>query len=167
LSLDFSGSDSITIADLYDEYEDRLRRYAISLVGDSDRAEDLVQDTFIKAMSYLSLLTQLNRHQRQAWLSRVLKNRFLDEERARQRQRALIEQLTREQQIDGPPVVQPTMQELLQTVPERYRELLVQRYWLGMTSVEISRELAIPPTTVRSRLHLAIKWLRAHQSEFI
>jgi RNA polymerase sigma-70 factor (ECF subfamily) len=157
----------MTIGDLYEEFESRLRRYAISLTHDSDRADDLVQETLIRAMAHLELLAQLKGYQRRAWLYRVLKNLFIDEERTRQRQQALVAQLTREHQevCYSPPELMSTG--VFELVPTRYRELVYQRYVLGVNSTEIGRELGIPAATVRSRLHLAIKWLRAHQSEFL
>jgi len=157
----------MTIADLYEEFETSLHRYAMSLARDPDRADDLVQETFIRAWAHLELLRQLSPHQRRAWLYRVLKNLFLDRERARQRRQALAEQLGRQAQYATYPSPAMMWQGLLDLVPERYRELLHQRYVLGMTSREIGRELGIPAATVRSRLHLAIKWLRAHQSELL
>ena len=157
----------MTIADLYEEFEARLRRYAMSLARDSDRADDLVQETFIRAWAHLELLGQLNHYQRRAWLYQVLKNLFLDEQRARQRQQVLVKQLTWEAQIASYPSPGVMSQEFFDLVPERYRELLQQRYLLGMTSKEIGRQLGIPAATVRSRLHLAIKWLRAHKSQFL
>jgi len=157
----------MTIGDLYEEFEGRLHRYAMSLAHDSDRADDLVQETFIRAMAHLELLDLLKDYQRRAWLYRVLKNLFIDEQRTRQRQQALVTQLIQENQEIGyfpPEMMSPSVFKL---VPARYRELLYQRYVLGMNSTEIGHELSIPAATVRSRLHLAIKWLRAHQSEFL
>jgi RNA polymerase sigma-70 factor (ECF subfamily) len=164
LPIDFGN---VTITDLYQEFERPLRRYAMSLARDSSRADDLVQETFIRAMAYLELLQRLNRHQRQAWLYRVLKNLFLDQQRARQREQTLLEQLAHLTLVDSGPPVDATLYGWLDLLPERYRELLQKRYFLGMTSEEIGRELGVPAATVRSRLHLAIKWLREHQSEFI
>ncbi len=157
----------MTLADLYGAFEARLRRYATSLVRDPDRADDLVQETFIRAMAHLPLLEQLNRHQRRAWLYRVLKNVFIDEQRARRREQDLVEQLSQEARFATAPSPEGASLELLKLVPERYREVLYQRYVLGMTSTEIGQELGIPAATVRSRLYLARKWLRAHESEFL
>jgi RNA polymerase sigma-70 factor (ECF subfamily) len=158
----------MTIAELYEEFEVRLRRYAISLVQDSDRADDLVQETLIRAMAHLELLEQLNPHQRRAWLYRVLKNRFIDEHRAHQREQVLAEQLAREAQyIVSYHSPYAAWSDILGLVPEQYRDVLHQRYVLGMTSTEIGEELGVPPATVRSRLHLAIKWLRGHTSKFL
>lgn len=157
----------MTFDDLYEAFEARLRRYAVSLVQDPDRADDLVQETFIRAMAHLPLLEQLNHHQRRAWLCRVLKNLFIDEQRARRREQDLVEQLSREARFAAVPSSEVISLELFKLVPERYREVLYQRYVLGMTSTEIGQELGVPAATVRSRLYLARKWLRAHQSEFL
>jgi RNA polymerase sigma-70 factor (ECF subfamily) len=55
--------------------------------------------------------------------------------------------------------------EMLDLVPERYRDVLYRRYLLGQTSEEISSAYGIPAATVRSRLYLARKWLRTHHPE--
>ena len=157
----------MTIADLYEIFEGELRRYALRLVRDWDQADDLVQETFIRAMAHLELLGQLNAYQRRAWLYRVLKNLFLDAQDTRRREQALVEQLTQEAQFVRNPWMEIMSADLFERIPERYRELLQKRYLLGMTSEEIGRELGIPAATVRSRLHLAIKRLRTNPSRFL
>jgi RNA polymerase sigma-70 factor (ECF subfamily) len=152
----------MTIDELYEEFEDALRRYAMSLTRDSDRADDLVQETFIRAMTNLGLLEQLNGHQRRTWMRRTLKNLFIDEHRARQRQDALVVQLGRETEFSASFAPDLMASDVLEYVPHQDRELLHQRYVLGMTSREIACQLGIPAATVRSRLHLAIKRLRTN-----
>lgn len=156
----------MTIAEIHDAFERSLHRYAMRLVKDSDRADDLVQETFIRALAHLELLDQLNRHQQQAWLYRVLRNVFLDAQQSRQREQALAERLARETQAILPLWEDVVSSDVFELIPERYRDLLRKRYLLGMTSVEIARELGVPAATVRSRLHLAIKRLRANPSRF-
>jgi RNA polymerase sigma-70 factor, ECF subfamily len=61
-----------------------LRRFALSLCGTIDRAEDLVQDTFLQALTHLDSFqpgTNLA-----AWLVTILRNRFRDQYRRRQRE---------------------------------------------------------------------------------
>ena len=82
----------LTIADLYVEFESGLSRYAGSLARDTDRANDLVSETFLQAMAHLPLLEQLNTYQRKSWLYRVLKNRFIDQRRADKRAQTMVEQ---------------------------------------------------------------------------
>ena len=152
----------MTLGDLYDEFGPRLRRYAASLARDAYQADDLLQETFIRATVHRALLRQLNRYQRQAWLYRVLKNLFIDEQRSRQRQEDLVEQLTQQAEIAPFTPDDLVFTDLLEMASDSDRELLEQRYVLGMTSREIAEELDIPPATVRSRLRLVIKRLRAH-----
>jgi RNA polymerase sigma-70 factor (ECF subfamily) len=156
----------MTLAELYEEYEAQLHRYAMQLTRrDAHWADDLVQDAFMRAMGHLELLELLQPYQRRAWLRRTLKNLFLDEHRASQRRQALVEQLA----ADAPGVshISPRVAATnpFDLVPERYRELVQKRYVLGMTSQEIAQELGVPAATVRSRLHLAIKEMRLQKSE--
>ena len=157
----------MTLEDLYDEFEARLRRYALGLVRDSDSAEDLVQETFIRVMAHLSLLGQLNPHQRRAWLFRTLRNLFLDEVRSRQRRAALAEELAQASLLSGGFWADEVFSGVFEAVPEGDRELLRQRYELGMTSREIADDIGVPPATVRSRLYLAVKRLRRRKWQFL
>jgi RNA polymerase sigma-70 factor (ECF subfamily) len=157
----------VTFTDLFEEFEEGLRRYTTGLVRDSYKADDLVQETFIRAMANLELLGQLNHYQRRAWLYRVAKNLFLDEQNRSRREQALVEQLSYGVQLISYPMLGLVSSDLFERIPEHYRDLLHKRYVLGMTSKEIAGELGIPAATVRSRLHLAVKWLRANKSRFV
>lgn len=151
----------MTLTELYETYENKLRRYAASLARDPHWAEDLVQDTFVRAMGHLDLLGALKPYQQRAWLYRTLKNLYLDGLSASERQGELLDQLARE------PTSSPSLEDLVLSpdpfalIPERYREVVIQRYMLGMNSREIGEALGIPAATVRSRLHLAIQEARS------
>jgi RNA polymerase sigma-70 factor, ECF subfamily len=157
LSIETDPNAGFTIAQIYSTNVPELRRFALNLARDADRAEDLVSDTVLKAMAHLSLLEQLNPYQRRAWLYRTLKNRFIDEQRSRKREQALLGQMAL---LEDGPVTYELPPDLLAQVPEQYHALLQMRFLLGMTSDEIGEKLGIPAATVRSRLHLAIKCLR-------
>ena len=154
----------MTIRELYEDYESQLHRYAERLARDPDRADDLVQETFIRAMGHLPLLEDLKSYQRRAWLYRTLKNRFIDEERARQRQELAYQQLAQEPNLNDLPAPSVIVATLVGQAPERYQEVLYERYILAKTSQQIGDELGVPPATIRSRLFLARKWLAAHHS---
>jgi len=155
----------LTIQDLYDLFEAKLHRYAVNLARDEDRADDLVQETLIRAMGNLMLLQRLNPYQRQAWMYRVIKNLFIDGERRRERQEALLEHLAWEAELDAAPATTMLAAEMIDLVPEQYRDVLHRRYVLGQTSEEIGNDCGVPAATVRSRLYLARKWLRTHHPE--
>ena len=158
-----TSQNKLTLADLYDTYEGKMLRYARILVGDPSWAEDLVQDTFMRAIPHLDLLGRLEPYQRLAWLRQVLKNRFIDQQRARRREQEMVQQIIQETEFINDDDLPMLTQELLELAPEKDRELLTQRYFQGMTSQEIGQQLGIPAATVRSRLYLARKKLRARQ----
>jgi RNA polymerase sigma-70 factor (ECF subfamily) len=151
----------VTLTELYETYENKLRRHAAALARDPHWAEDLVQDTFVRAMGHLDLLSALKPYQQRAWLYRTLKNLYLDGLAASQRQEKLLDQLARE------PRSSPSLEDLVLSpdpfalIPERFRDIVVQRYMLGMNSREIGEALGIPAATVRSRLYLAIQEARS------
>jgi len=169
LTYTWSGSGAaFTIAELFEEHEARLQRYALRLAMDGEHANDLVQETFVKAITHLNQLQSLNPHQRQAWLYKVLRNHFLDQARAHQREQILMQKLADMTRVaDGPEDAEPAfelgLEESLERMPQIYREVLQRRYTLEMTSEQIGAELGLPAATVRSRLHLAMQWLRSHR----
>jgi RNA polymerase sigma-70 factor (ECF subfamily) len=116
-------------------------------------------------MGHLPLLGVLNRHQRRAWLYRTLKNLFLDDLNARQRQENLAAQLAWQVPTVGELPAEIGSPNPFDLVPEQYRDVVEKRYAQGMNSRKIARELGIPDATVRSRLHLALKKLRAQKSK--
>lgn len=150
-----------TLSELYETYETSLRRFAQNLCQDSDLSDDLVSETMLKAMPHLSTLAQMNPYQRKAWLYRVLKNQFLDQLRKRKREQHLLAELTRVE-IETTPI--DIFQALPPFMPSHHRKILHLHFELGMTSDEIGRALDIPPATARSRLRLAIQWIKNHQN---
>lgn len=51
-------------------------------------------------------------------------------------------------------------QDMLDSLPEKLRDIVIQHYWHGLNSREIAQLLKIPDATVRARLRAAIKMLR-------
>lgn len=162
-----SKSLTMTLDDLYEEYESPLQRYANSLIHDTDSADDLVQETFIRSLGHLSLLAMLEPAQRRAWLKRTLKNLFIDSQRSAQRQARLVQQLeVREVVSEQETFGQVLMPDLLGNMADDVRELFEMRYTLGMNSSEIGEQLGIPAATVRSRLHFEIQKLQRYRSNW-
>lgn len=156
----------MTIADLYGEFEEQLHRYALKLARDPQTADDLVQETFVRALGHLPLLERLDRRQGRAWLYQILKHLFFDQRAARLREAAMIARLASEIET----AISPSDRELgfdpFELVPEADRALLEKRYRLGLSSREIAEELGIPAATVRTRVHLAIERLRRQKRKF-
>ena len=165
--MDSEQLETASIAELFEASRDRLFRYALGLSKSVDRADDLVQETFLRALSHSQTVARLNAFQRDAWLKRVLRNRFFDEERSRKRAAAEIVEMIRHAQRPSDAARQADLNEILDRVPERFREVLEKRYRLGMNSSEIGKEMELPAATVRSHLHQAIRWLRGEMVKSI
>ena len=166
----------MTVDDLYATYASSLLAYAQHLTRDKDHADDLFQETFIRAMKHLRLLGSLSPSQRRAWLYRTMGNLFVDKTRARRREAMFLDtwlQLAREESSNtagwesGPDDhsgVTTTMPEIMKHVPEKHRDLFHMRFVIGLTSREIAERTGVPASTVRFRLHTAIKKLRTRIS---
>jgi RNA polymerase sigma-70 factor (ECF subfamily) len=154
------------VSSLFQAYSAQLTRYAASLARDRDQADDLVQEAFIQAAAHKDLLAQLDGHQRRAWLYKVVKNRFIDQVRAHKRRLDLLQKLADRLNSEESTTEYAGEVDLFERVPSRFRSLLVERFVFGMTSEESALRLSVPAATVRSRLRLAIQWLRTHPEEW-
>ena len=66
---------------LYDEHAAALWRYALRLTGDQARAEDVVQETLLRAWRHPEVTDEVERSAR-AWLFTVARNLIIDERRS-------------------------------------------------------------------------------------
>lgn len=149
------------IDELYDDYEKPLLRFAKSLTGNKDDAEDLLQETFLRAIDNISLLDTLSMSQTKSWLFKVLKNCLIDKKR-----KSKFETLAEPGEYEfgcsiGAEVESKLfIDEALSYLPEKSRDILYKRYILDMNSTEIASILSMPASTVRYHIHAAIKLLR-------
>lgn len=149
------------IDELYDTYEKALRRYAVSIAGSTTEADDLVQETFLRALSNVQLLEILPSCQVKSWLYRVLKNCLIDVKR-KQKIEVLSdpEDDNYDYSIESEVLSKVMSSEALSILSPRDRDIMYKRYYLGLTSMEISKAMSIPDSTVRYRIHMAISQLK-------
>ena len=159
------ASQGMSIADLFESSREQLFRYGLSLSKTVDRADDLVQETFLRAMANAEKLEHMNEYQRDAWLKRVLRNRFFDEQRKQRRASAAALEGIRHARRSAGELSLIDLDLLLDRVPGQFRETVEKRYRFGMNSSEIGTQLGIPPATVRSHLRLAINQLRREMEQ--
>lgn len=137
--------------ELYQNCFKELVAYGTRMSGSRELAEDLAQETFIRALVNAGTLEDLSAGQRRAWLYRTFKNLFVDGYR-----RAVLEQQSVQSLQPGPqedPGIQDVeIRSFLQIVRPEDRAIFTLRYLEGYTAREIARMLQIPEGTVRSRL---------------
>ncbi|MCJ7840099.1 RNA polymerase sigma factor [Lederbergia sp. NSJ-179] len=100
---------------LYEKHNEELARFARSIASNEKEAEDLVQDTFLKALTHLHSLSKLTDYQQRAWLFKVLRNLRFDRFRKQRFEVPMKEQ--DEPIIDSDDYTAVEMEELLQTLP--------------------------------------------------
>lgn len=144
---------------LYETYQKELLAYGTRMSGSETLAEDLVQETFIKALIHANTVMDLSPSQQRAWLYRTFKNLFFDRcRRAVLEQESLYSiqsQMAESSDFHG---VETAM--VLQTVAPQDRLLFQLRYMDGYTAQELSQMLNIPAGTIRSRLSRCRAYLK-------
>jgi len=140
------------IARAYDLYGAQLYRVAYSLLQSRESAEDAVQDTFARYMTYDKPFRD-EEHEK-AWLIRVTINRCRDLQRAGSvREYTPLEDLLHHpgQPDDGWQEGQPVLRAVL-ALPEKYRTVLVLHGLEGQPVEVIASELHITASAVKMRL---------------
>ena len=159
-----TGADANAIKRLWDEHAAALWHYAWRLTGDSAHAEDVVQETLLRAWQHPQVLN--NGQSPRAWLFTVARNMVIDDRRSA---RFRNEVMSRDG--SGPP--EPTSPDELGGALNRaligdamaqlsadHRAVVGRSYYLGWTTAQIAAELGIAEGTVKSRLHYALRSLR-------
>lgn len=138
---------------------------AYRLTGSKDDAEDLVQETFIKA--YRSIEKFEEGTNPGAWVYTIMRNTFLNEIRAKKSREVLLfdeETATRMADNAEPAKSGEKMDEELQSVldslPDDMKEALVAREVNGLSYQEIADTTGLPIGTVKSRISRARETLK-------
>ena len=151
---------------------DRLSRQAFGLayrmLGDSQLAEDVVQDAFLSIWRAAER-ADASRGKLQSYVLTVVHRRAIDVIRSR---KANVTQIG-----DDQPDIRDNKTDVAETVamvldaqavrsalgglPDEQRRVVEMAYFQGLTHVEIAEELALPLGTVKSRLRLALDKIRA------
>ncbi len=135
----------------------RLRRFARSLAGDADRADDLVQEACERALRSQDGFTPGTRFD--SWMFRILRNLWLDGHRRRAARGGVHETLDDAESIPGADGTGIAMTRLdlmdaeraLLRLPQEQREALVLTCIEDLSYAEAAAVLGVPPGTVMSR----------------
>ena len=141
-------------------YSPWLYRYAYWLSGEKSAAEDLVQETFLRAWRFLDGLK--NEASAKSWLTTILRR-----ENARKYERKQFQYTDTDmdsiasetKEFDARPEVS-ALRIALKNLPGKYREPLVLQVLEGYSLKEIADMFELPRNTVATRLHRARQKLR-------
>jgi RNA polymerase sigma-70 factor (ECF subfamily) len=158
------ADDAELLRAMFAEHGDALYAHALRLAsGDRQRAEDLVQETLLRAWRHPEALNP-DRGSVRAWLFTTARNLAIDSWRRRSVRvgevitDALPEALT-DDETDRT-VEAWLIAEALGRLSPVHREVLVECFYRGRSVAEASARLGVPPGTVKSRTHYALRSLR-------
>jgi RNA polymerase sigma-70 factor (ECF subfamily) len=155
-------ADEAFIRALYAEHGGALLRYTLHLTGgDRQRAEDLVQETIVRAWRHPEALAD---RPARPWLFAVARNLAVDAHRARQSRphevgQAVLELLPVADDADRT-LDSWAIAEALASLRPDHRKVIVETYYRGRTVAEAATSLGIPAGTVKSRTYYALKALK-------
>lgn len=147
---------------LVNAYSSWLYRYAYWLCGEKTTAEDLVQETFLRAWRFLDSLKKESAAK--SWLTTILRRENARRFERKQLDYADVELETlpsdREDFDTRPEIL--ALRNALRLLPVKYREPLVLQVLEGFNLEEIANIFDLPRNTVATRLHRARQKLKKH-----
>lgn len=155
---------------LYAEHAGPLLAFVMRLTGgDRQRAEDIVQETLLRAWRNAHRLGVQGQGSLRPWLVTVARRIAIDEHRSVQARPAETydRDLTAFAEADSTDRVLRTMTvaDALRTLSQSHREILVATYFRGRTVPEAAEELGLPLGTAKSRVYYALRALRTALQE--
>ena len=149
------------------EHIDALYGYAMTLTRDTTEAEDLVQETYVRAAR--AVKRPDSNANLKGWLFVIMRNAWLNQIRHKNAGPLFVELDSNEstgEALDNPHVLylrkleREQVREAIESLPDAYREIVVLRDIEGFTYQEIAMVLECPAGTVMSRLGRARGRLR-------
>jgi RNA polymerase sigma-70 factor (ECF subfamily) len=144
-----------TFEDVYSEHVPAVYRFALSVVGRRDLAEDLTAEAFLALWRNFDGIDQ---SQLPGWLIAVVRNRARDWWRRQQVERRHLEEMVDPSPAAAPPLEQWILEHA--DLKPVHRTCLMLRYVHGMTRAEIAANLSLSETQVKGYLQYGLGLLR-------
>jgi RNA polymerase sigma-70 factor (ECF subfamily) len=158
------STEDVALRALFDQHAAPLLSYALRLTGgDRGRAEDVVQETLLRAWRHPEALDE-QRGPVRSWLFTVARNVAVDAHRARRSRPTEVG--------DEALAIVPAVDEIenaldswlladaMSGLSAEHRAVLVETYYRGRSVAEAAAVLGVPPGTVKSRTFYALRALK-------
>ena len=159
------------LADLYDRYGRLAYSVAMRILGDSGRAEDVVQECFLKLWRSAAQF-DARRGSLRTWLITSVRNRSIDALRGRgaheRRERDIPETLADSGGGSDPwrevsqQMTREVVRDALGRLPDEQRRVVELAYFGGYSQQEIAGMVRVPLSTVKGRMRLALEKLHSY-----
>lgn len=163
------NADMQAFSAFYDRYANLVYSIAYNILGDQPRAEEIVQDVFLKIWKNLERYDP-SRAKLNTWLSTITRYRAIDvlrKQSVRTKHASWVkadnphgqESLDLEERVDQR-LMKNRVRQAMSQLPEEQHEVLALAYFRGLTHREIADALDQPLGTVKTRIRLAMQKLR-------
>lgn len=170
------------ISSLIERHSRRVRDYIRMMVKDGDIAEDIFQETFIKAVRVIDEGRYADNGKFLSWILRIAHNQVIDYFRAQKQNRQVNEsnagynvlgtlrfaERTVEDQMVSEQIEQD-IRSLVELLPDEQREVVMLRYFSGLSFKEIAEQTNVSINTALGRMRYALINLRKmiHEKKLI
>lgn len=153
--------DQAAFSDLVERYQVAVFNLCYRMLGQGQDAEDAAQEIFLRI--YRQIHTYSPTHRFSTWVLSIASHYCIDQLRKRRLTLVPLESIvawarSRQPQPDDLALegeAREQIQHLLTRLPEKYRLVLILRYWYDLSYLDIAEITKLPENTVKTRLHRA------------
>lgn len=170
--------DQSAISKLIERHSRRVRDYIRMMVKDADMAEDIFQETFIKAVRVIDEGRYTDNGRFLSWVLRIAHNQVIDYFRAQKQNRQVSESNAgynilgtlrfAENSIEDRMVssqIEADIRALVELLPQEQRDVVRMRYYDGLSFKEIAEQTGVSINTALGRMRYALINMRKMISE--
>ena len=169
----YLSGDRNAISQLIERHSRRVRDYIQMMVKDGDVADDIFQETFIKAVRVIDEGRYTDNGRFLSWILRIAHNQVIDHFRAQKQNRQLNEaeagydvlgtlrlaERTVEDEIVCEQIASD-VRRMVELLPDEQREVVMMRYYSGLSFKEIAEQTDVSINTALGRMRYALINLR-------
>ena len=169
----YLSGDRSAISELIERHSQRVRNYIGMMVKDNDTADDIFQETFIKAVKVIDEGRYVDSGKFLSWVLRIAHNRVLDHFRREKASKQVNESeagydmigtmrfsepTAEDEMVQGE--VEQTIRNLIDSLPEEQQEVVRLRYYSKLSFQEIAEQTEVSINTALGRMRYALINLR-------
>ena len=169
----YLSGDRSAISQLIERHSRRVRDYISMMVKDRDVADDIFQETFIKAVRVIDEGRYTDNGKFLSWILRIAHNQVIDHFRAQRQNKSVSESEAgydvlgtlklAERTVEDAMVcdqIERDVRALVELLPAEQREVVMMRYYSGLSFKEIAEQTGVSINTALGRMRYALINLR-------
>ena len=169
----YLSGDKGAISQLIERHSRRVREYIRMMVKDGDVADDIFQETFIKAVRVIDQGRYTDNGKFLSWILRIAHNQVIDHFRSLKQQKQVnesdagynvlgtlrfAEQTVEDEMVSAQ--INADVRRLVELLPDEQREVVMLRYYSGLSFREIAEQTNVSINTALGRMRYALINLR-------